>query len=186
MAMRPLDRYEPEYVRQVMHTSYDRYVDGTDRLPRLGFSPEATVERFPRKTQPIAVALLRAWGIINQDRDYFESATNSIVVAAKRHNNVLDEPFSGMSIVRIGLNAVKMAIVYGIPMQEPQVEIIEGRRDEFIEEFGGKVIELSGDEGVRIAEDMLAANPDISPVGVVVRDSNVSAIYVASGYQKAS
>lgn len=185
MAMKPMDMRDPKYVRQVMQTSYERYIDGTDMLPRVGFSPEATAERFPRKTQPIAAALLRAWGIINQDRDYFDSATRSLVAKA-RHKNIESEELYGISIVRIGLNAVKMGTVTAIPRQEPHVEITEGRRDEFIEEYGGKVIELGGGKVIRLTGDMLSDHPDFSPDVCVVRASNVSAIYVASQYQAAS
>ena len=185
MAKRPLDKYDPRYVRQVMHTSYDRYVDGTDKFPRLRFAPEATTEAFPRKTQPIAATLLREWGIIHQDENYFVTATLSLVEIAKTHADE-SEPWRGLSLVRIGRNAVNMAMVASVPEQEPEVQILDCRRDEFLEQFGGVVINLSSTEGLRIAEDMLAANPTIAPVGLVVRDSNVSALFVATQYAEAS
>jgi hypothetical protein len=181
---KPIRAYDPKSIRRAMHTHYDRYVSELDMFPRIRFMPETTVEMFPRKTQAIAGALLGVWSGINQDRDYFASTVVLLTDTAKQHCAEA-QAWKGLSIVRIGRNAVSMAIVSATDGQQPTAEILYRRRDEFIEEFGGKVLKLGGNEGIKIAEDILEANRDISPVGVVVRDSNVSAIYVASQQQVA-
>jgi hypothetical protein len=177
MARRLLDSTDPKYVRGAMHTSYERYIAGIDIFPRLHVAPQATPEHFPRKTQGIAEALIRAWRGIREDREYFGETAQMLVNRSEAYDG--EEPFRGLSIVRMGRNAVGMAMVTDTPEEGIQVFAETARTKTFMERFGGLVVRVGGDQAIKIADNIIAANPGIMPAAVIVRENNASAFFMA-------
>lgn len=171
----------PKATRREIQTAYERYVLGVDAFPHIkfdGLDSEEEVARFPHKTQPAVRALARAWSLINEDEAWWNDSLILLgsQVQTRVQEGTFDAPIS--SIVRVGLNTVRVGILY--PAEEDRenpVFIVKSYRSpEFMERFEGKTLNFSGGRSVTIENGrthMYGGSPDVA----IARGSNVAVLY---------
>jgi hypothetical protein len=170
----------PKITRRNIQTAYERYVLGVDRFPRFKFAKDTTEEdlaRFPRKTQPVAQALARTWALIDEDEAWWADSLGILgeMVATKVKAGSFDAPVCSM--VRVGLNVVRLGILK--PSEDPAearpVFMAHAyRTEEFMQQFEGVELNLSGDRKIKIEDGRITGDsPDVG----VVRGSNTSLLY---------
>jgi hypothetical protein len=162
------DPHTPEDVRTVLQVMYDRYTTGADLFPRVRYLSDP--EALPKKTRPLAAALLRAWDVINEDREFFEASLLHCVGATKgtEHTGA-----RRAVITRIGKNAVNLGIVDG--GEHPVVTFGQFPRQEFVEQFEGKSLTLTDGRQITLMDGRMVGDYDLS----VVRRSNVAGMAIS-------
>ena len=160
---------DPREVRAAVHTGYERYAQGIDMFPRLRIAGSADL--FPRKTQPIAAALIGAWDRIDEDNAYFEDASRAVVRTAVENHQRGIEYEAMLVITQVGRNCVKLTSV-SQGEQQPEASIGVFDRADFVEQFDG--VEIQGTDGrsVVLRDGQMHGDFDRA----VVRGSNVSGI----------
>lgn len=166
------DMTNPREVRSYMHTAYDRYVHGEDRFPRARVRNPDT---GPRKSRGIARALHEAWQAIEGDDNYFQGAVMAMVDTLSRGDRLK----TGKVITRVGLNAVRFALIE-MPGKGEAGRILHGTQDreEFIEEVEGELPRMTDGRhiGSYVGGDLQF---DSEPDAVVTRDGARAAMFVA-------
>lgn len=97
-------------LRTALHTFYEEYAQGTVNFPRVRLvrsNPEE-IEELPRKTRPIARALVKAWDGIDAER----TAHSGLVDFHREnpHELLLKGVGRGMVLGAAGRNALDMSI----------------------------------------------------------------------------
>lgn len=107
MSLRSPDN--PKELRTALHTFYEEYAHGTVNFPRIRLvgDPES-VEGLPRKTQPIARALIHAWDEIDTERGAHRGLVD---FQLKNPNEQLLSGTGGMILGRAGRNALDVSIL---------------------------------------------------------------------------
>lgn len=163
---------QPNEVRTRIQAAYERYASGQDLRPkvRLGAPPEA----FPRKTRRTAELLEAAWQIIDEDDEYFEDATLTLLEGAMEQiqSGRTEKSGYGVVITRVGRHAVKMAVV-DIDGDQPKVTLGEFPASKFTEELNGVPMPLPDGREVCIVDGEAQGQPDAA----IVRRSNASLIF---------
>lgn len=164
----------PREVRAFMHNTYDRYIQGQDRFPKVRVTdPEAV----PRKSVAIARALFREWQVIDEDNAYFDDA----VVTAINTLNTGDRPQVGKVIARTGRNAVNFAVITMPGNGQPGGQVVHGRLDtaSMLEILDGAALRMTDGRELRYTDGVLDTEPQ--PDVVAIRHSGRASIFMAEG-----
>lgn len=168
----------PAETRRDIQTAYDRYMNGVDRFPKIKIFDSALVEELPRKTQPVATALVRAWERIDCDEAWWEEA---VAIMGLKTRDMLNRgaftaPISAMT--RVGRNVVRVGII-SPPKEEgyPASAFFKAyTTSEFAERFDGVELNVGRDSRLRIERGKLILGDSV-PDMAVVRDSNVALLF---------
>lgn len=150
----------PEHVRTLMQNVHDRYAQGIDLFPK--FRLKVHPEDLPKRSNHAANLLVRAWDRIDEDRAYFDDTLNAMA-----------EIGSGLTVVRVGRNAVKTGFL-APGAAEPAVETMS--INEFHELYDGQEFALTdGRTASYVDGDLQQSGTDLA----LVRGSNVNQIMIS-------
>lgn len=161
----------PECTRRDIQSAYERYVLGIDRYPRIKI--EGTeIDKLPKKTQPVASALIRAWERIDCDEAWWKDVLDIMGISLKHRveNGVFNNPISAFS--RVGRNVVRVGVI------SPPAEVGGPNQaffksyttPEFNEQFEGVELHVGDGQKVKIEGGGIVLG-DAVPDLAVVRDS---------------
>jgi hypothetical protein len=169
------DIRDPRELRAMLHGTYEGYMQGANRFPRLRL--KRGPETLAKKTQPIAKALGRAWAEIDLDRAYFDKA----IEAALDNTQDPDSELSTATVVtQIGRNAVNFAHVRtNEDTGQPEILFAQYTAQEFAKQFEGVEFTVGDGHTLALREGELVGDPPFGS-GIMQRGSKSGGIFTTS------
>jgi hypothetical protein len=143
-----------------MQNVHDRYAQGVDLFPK--FRLKVQPEDLPKRSRHAAGLLVRAWDRIDEDRAYFDATLSALA-----------EVGSGLTVVRVGRNAVKTGF---LASEDAELAVDVMPIGEFHELYDGQEFVLKGGRTASYTDGRLQqSESDFT----IARGSNVNQIMLS-------